>query len=474
MRTRKTILWIVGLCLLISLPAAADITKGPYLQNLDIDRVTICFETDLAGQGAVEVGADVGYGETFTGQGAEFTHEGVTVYQYKIAIDDRAADTLYHYRVVHGGVTTEDFSFITEPDHLTPFRFVVFGDSRGGAIGSPNLEHEAAIAAIIDESPALYFNTGDLVSAGANLDNWAYFFTAEHDLMAHVPLYPIFGNHEDDEENGLTGDDNWGRYFAPPDANRHPTYYSFDYLNAHFVVIDVEKWETLLVPDILQNGWLRDDLDAANENPKTNFTFAFLHEPPFSYKEGRTGNTATLLILNPIFRDYGVDAVFEGHDHFYARHEMGGINHIVTGGGGAPLYDFQPWPQPQTMPGYHAHDKSNHYMVIDLEPEIATLRSFRLDGTLIDEFTLERDPPVWPADDDTVDDDTVDDDTGDDDTLDDDTVDDDTGDDDEIDDDATDDDAVDDDAVDDDAIDDDAADDDAVDDDDDDDDGCGC
>ncbi len=471
----KTICRLAGLLLLIALPATADITKGPYLQHLDLDRVTICFETDLAGQGAVEVGPDTGYGETFTGQGAAFTHEGATVYQYKIVVDERDADTLYHYRVMHGGTTTADFTFITEPDHLTPFRFVVFGDSRGGAIGSPNLEHEAAVAAIIDESPALYFNTGDLVSAGADLDDWAYFFEAEYDLMADVPLYPIFGNHEDDEDNGLTGDENWARYFAPPEANQHPTYYSFDYLNVHFVVIDVEKWETLLTPGILQNGWLRDDLDEANENPKINFTFAFLHEPPFSYKEGRTGNTATLLILNPIFQDYGVDAVFEGHDHFYARHEMGGLNHIVTGGGGAGLYDFQTWPQPPSIPGYRAHDKSNHYNVIDVEPEIVTVRAFRLDGTLIDEFTLERDEPVWPADDDTVDDDTTDDDTTDDDTLDDDTTDDDTLDDDTTDDDEVDDDEADDDAIDDDEADDDAADDDAVDDDDDDnDDGCGC
>jgi hypothetical protein len=34
-----------------------------------------------------------------------------------------------------------------------------------------------------------------------------------------------------------------------------------------------------------------------------------------------------------------VDAVFAGHEHYYQRKVIDGVMQIITGGGGAPLYD---------------------------------------------------------------------------------------------------------------------------------------
>ena len=33
-----------------------------------------------------------------------------------------------------------------------------------------------------------------------------------------------------------------------------------------------------------------------------------------------------------------VDFVFSGHEHLYLRQVVDGINHVISGGGGAPLY----------------------------------------------------------------------------------------------------------------------------------------
>jgi hypothetical protein len=35
---------------------------------------------------------------------------------------------------------------------------------------------------------------------------------------------------------------------------------------------------------------------------------------------------------------YKVTAVFSGHEHMYIRKNVDGVNYIITGGGGAPLY----------------------------------------------------------------------------------------------------------------------------------------
>ena len=39
---------------------------------------------------------------------------------------------------------------------------------------------------------------------------------------------------------------------------------------------------------------------------------------------------------------WSVDIVFAGHNHYYARASVEGVQHITTGGGGAPLYAPDP------------------------------------------------------------------------------------------------------------------------------------
>ena len=46
--------------------------------------------------------------------------------------------------------------------------------------------------------------------------------------------------------------------------------------------------------------------------------------------------------LAPILRRHGVDAVFAGHNHFYARMvPQDGIRYFVSGGGGREIYSFE-------------------------------------------------------------------------------------------------------------------------------------
>jgi len=48
-----------------------------------------------------------------------------------------------------------------------------------------------------------------------------------------------------------------------------------------------------------------------------------------------------------VFRQYGVDIVFNGHMHWYEHSYVHGSHHVVTGGGGVPLQD----PMESVAPG---------------------------------------------------------------------------------------------------------------------------
>jgi hypothetical protein len=98
------------------------------------------------------------------------------------------------------------------------------------------------------------------------------------------------------------------------------------------------------IVDSTQYNWLVNDL----QNTTQPWKFVFFHEPAYSSgSHGSTINVQTHLV--PIFEAYGVDVVFNGHDHDYERTcpilddvcttiQNGGVVYYVAGGGGAPLY----------------------------------------------------------------------------------------------------------------------------------------
>ncbi|MDP8257304.1 MAG: metallophosphoesterase [Candidatus Alcyoniella australis] len=411
------------LLLTIALPSAAlgAITKGPYIQNVQRGSAAICLESDQPGQAVLEWGESDEYGNVQTSD-PELIHVpeiSFTVYQHVIPIYGLDSGALYHYRVSLNGELSDDHTLRTAPHNLDPYLWVAMGDSRGGSIATPNVNHEATVEQVLTWDPDFVVNTGDLVSSGEVLADWDYFFHASTQLMYDRPLFPVFGNHESDWDpnTGLSGDGNFVRLFElSPTGGAEHTYYSFDWGNAHYCVIDGQKQADLLIPGSPQRIWIQEDLAAAHADLHTNFTFVFFHMPAFSFKEERNGDFTAKLVLEPLFEDYEVDIVFNGHDHHYARAFLWGRNHVLTGGGGAPLYDF--CADVEDEQGYRAHDKSYHYVVLEVDPQMVEVTAYRTyGGDVIDRFVIVKDEPPVPYDDDDDDDD--DDDLGDDDDDDD-------------------------------------------------------
>ncbi|MCD6531011.1 metallophosphoesterase [bacterium] len=226
--------------------------------------------------------------------------------------------TLYYYSVVGKPYSG---TFRTAPDSYEPFKFVAFGDNR-----SNHDDHQAVVDAI-DAEPDVRFvlNVGDLVSDGSSTDDWEMFFTVEQDLLADHIVMIARGNHDlsyypwdDDPLEVLFDFENYG---------------SFDYGDVHFVWLNTED-------DLdTQTTWLIYNLALARDNPAIHWIVVWLHRPPFS--AGNHGNNDDVRdAFVSVFKRFGVSVVFAGHDHDYERSlPVGGTIYIVTGGGGAPLYD---------------------------------------------------------------------------------------------------------------------------------------
>ena len=86
----------------------------------------------------------------------------------------------------------------------------------------------------------------------------------------------------------------------------------------------------------------------------------------------------------PMLEKYRVTAGFFGHDHNYQHYLKNGIHYIITGGGGAPLYDVDKPP-----PGITQKVVSiENFTIVRVNGKTATVQANAPDGSKLDEFEL--------------------------------------------------------------------------------------
>jgi hypothetical protein len=89
--------------------------------------------------------------------------------------------------------------------------------------------------------------------------------------------------------------------------------------------------------------------------------------------DGRIREVRLANQLEPLLKRHGVDVVFSGHNHFYARMvPQDGIRYFVSGGGGRRVYGYAAQPGYVALGGVFLHfiytritDSTFEYYVID-------------------------------------------------------------------------------------------------------------
>ncbi|MDF1527295.1 MAG: metallophosphoesterase [bacterium] len=222
-----------------------------------------------------------------------------------------------------GGGSTADWADL--PEYLSG-GVVIYGDSRTG-----DSMHRLMMEGMASLTPEAVFHTGDLVNDGRVADNWVTFNNIASQLPSGTPFYPALGNHE--HESSL--------YFDNFELPGNERWYSVnDIEGLKFIVLDTGSSlaaATSLIEASTQYHWLESELSSSISS--TDFTIVTFHYPLYSTGQHGSDEPGIRDDLVPLFQQYGVDTVFNGHDHDYERSTVNGIRYIVAGGGGAPLRD---------------------------------------------------------------------------------------------------------------------------------------
>lgn len=340
---------------------------GPYINRVDEASARVLWVT-AAGAPVGTVMWSAG-SRTGVAKSVATPIEGRTELLQTATLAGLAADTAHAYTMRSGTATVKgEFRTAVPRGSRQPFRFIVYGDTRT----YPD-KHKSVVDGMVKEANVRFVAlSGDLVANGDVWDQWPeQFFAPAKSFLERTAFWPVRGNHEGSAK----------LYKALFDLPGNEQWYSFDCGNVHFIGLDSEVEGDEVAAQL---DWLKADL-AAN---KADWTFVSYHRPTFNI--GGHGSDWGAKDVLPLLEEGGVDIDITGHSHLYERFVPIGregkrpIIHIVSGGGGAPLYEVRPSPLLEGGIGY----SGLHYCVFDVDGDKLVMEAKKPDGTTFDRMEL--------------------------------------------------------------------------------------
>jgi hypothetical protein len=348
MNATRTVALMVALCAGGVAPAA-ELRRGPYLQVMRPDGVTIRWRTDAT----VRHTSFVRYGTSPDRldkcvAASEPTTHFANCRDWQATVDGLEPDTVYYYAleadraILCGADERHRFRTAPRAGAERRLRFWLLGDSGSNRPRADDLK--AVLAATDVPDPVKVrngfrkFNSGKPLDGIVLLGDNAYpfgtdeqyqaaFFNVYKDELVSVPLWPCTGNHDmDTAYKYLFTTNTDGRAGGVPSRNQ--LYYSADIGNLHLVVMDPWKeWmeETLDESHVgwkRQLAWLEKDLASTRRQ----WLWVVQHFPQYCDGNYNSDGNEPLVRLRerlvPLFDTFGVDLALSGHDHSYQRSHL--------------------------------------------------------------------------------------------------------------------------------------------------------
>ncbi len=364
------------------------------------------------------------------------------------------------YRLMRSGEEVFSAEGKAPKDAAQPYRFVAFGDCGVATIEQKNLAYQVMLA-----KPDFVMITGDIVydrgrsseydekfwpiynaesadpKIGAPLMRTTLFIAAagNHDVAARdLSKFPdglayfSFWNQplngpEIQEGSGLApklvGPEEGVKSFKASAGAAYPRMvnYSFDYANAHWLVLDSNPYVDLLDPGLRK--WVKDDLAAA----KNVWKFVSFHHPGFN-SAGKHFEQQEMRLMADLFEAGGVDVVFSGHVHNYQRTfplhfevqkdasgkpirnkdlvdgkwtldksfdgksntRPNGVIYLITGAGGAHLYNPEQQDDPKSWQTFTDKfiSQVNSISIVTVEDRTLSIHQASTTGEELDRFVV--------------------------------------------------------------------------------------
>ena len=246
----------------------------------------------------------------------EVKYFSLTDYVYSVKADNSKAD----YSAPSTTLSADDVTFSLKTAIAAgsdeAFSFIAVADPQGTIQSNYNQTKDVFDAINADETLANYSfiaNAGDMTDNGKNFLQWSLALDTMVEYYANTTVFMTAGNHE----SGSNAFRNFLTQTAPDSQDiTDGMYYSFTYGNVHMAVLNTNDSDSKNGLGETQLNWLIDDLKSDNSTWK----IVLLHKSLYSVGS-HTNDPEVVKMreqLTPIFAQYGVDVVIQGHDHTYS------------------------------------------------------------------------------------------------------------------------------------------------------------
>ncbi|NEU60259.1 S-layer homology domain-containing protein [Paenibacillus sp. ALJ109b] len=246
-----------------------------------------------------------------------------TELMHKAEVTDLKANTTYYFRVGDASqqVWSETGTFRTAPEK-GKFTFIDLADTQAKEEDEAILSSETLAKALATVPDAQFVvHNGDIVDTGVKEEQWNWLLGHSQESLLNTTIVPSAGNHEDENYAFI---DHFNIQSPLNSATETGAYYSYDYSNAHFVVLnsneDSDEYDNFSLEQV---EWLKKDVQAAKKNG-SQWIIVNIHKGPYTTSNHATdsdimGANGVRTKIAPLMAELGIDFVLQGHDHIYAR-----------------------------------------------------------------------------------------------------------------------------------------------------------
>ena len=253
-------------------------------------------------------------------------NKSIIVNYHSVVFKNLKPNTQYVYRVGDGeSYWSEWIQFTTASQKDEKTKFVYFGDAQNHVLSEWSRVIRKAYQTAPDASFAIH--GGDLINDAHRDHEWAEWYKAGGFIHSQWTAIPVLGNHEfwplHGKDDSRKVSIQWKPQFTLPveetlSEKLHETVYTVDYQNVRIIVLNSNFNLTE------QTKYLEKNL----KNSPAEWNIVTCHHSIFSPAKGRDFQFGRKN-WKPLFDQYNVDLVLNGHDHSYARGQVSNLNETV-------------------------------------------------------------------------------------------------------------------------------------------------
>ena len=283
-----------------------------------------------------EEGTSTFKGKASTGKNIKATSEETTLFNYcfdlgsfgifdyetkvikhSVTVSGLKPGTTYSYKIgdAKKGFWSENGSYTTA-DKSSAFSFIQVSNSAGATQEEYDVWAKTLSSAIkTNPKTSFILHAGDMTYNAATGNQWGMALNSVSGILMNTPLMYTSSDSDAVEFNTMTKYFNFGAN-APMQVSEKGLYYSYDYNNAHFTVLNTNDLNTDGTLKTNQLKWLREDLDASHD---AQWKIIVLHNPIY----GNSSSDSKLLAqLTSMIESYDIDLILQGHEAVYLRTEI--------------------------------------------------------------------------------------------------------------------------------------------------------